>query len=97
MHVASSFARVQKCPDYKIGSSAYVLELLESNRSAYAIFWIKSNLDRKRSIRRKYYTEHDMAGKDYPQRARLDTPTDNGEIVTILTMETFRERQVLWK
>ena len=37
-----------------------------------------------------------MAGKDYTQRARLDTPTESGEIVTILTMETFRERQVLW-
>ena len=47
--------RVQKCSDSKTGRSAYILELVESNRSAYAICWITCDVNRKRSIRGKYY------------------------------------------
>ena len=53
--------RVQKCSDSKTGMSAYILELVESNRSAYARC---CDVNRKQSIR-GHTTEHVMAGKDY--------------------------------
>ena len=56
--------RVQKCSDSKTGMSAYILELVESNRSAYARCWITCDVNRKQSIR-GHTTEHVMVGKDY--------------------------------
>ena len=56
--------RVQKCSDSKTGRSAYILELVESNRSAYARCWITCDVNRKQFIRGNT-TEHVMAGKDY--------------------------------
>ena len=47
--------RVQTCSDSKTGRSAYILELVKSNRSAYAICWITCDVNRKRSIRGKSY------------------------------------------
>ena len=56
--------RVQKCSDSKTGMSAYILELVESNRSAYAICWITCDMNRK-DLLGENTIEHVMAGKDY--------------------------------
>ena len=123
---------LQKCSDSKIGRSAYILELLESNRSSYAICWVKCDVDRRRSIRGKYYRTCNGRkglgkgnGDMYSQKhyssnvfqlllpqfmnylqehngclrrcllslAHSDTTTENDELATILTMETFRENK----
>ena len=60
--------RVQKCSDSKTGMSAYILELVESNRSAYSIYWITCDVNRKRSIRGKYYRTRNGRKGLYTQR-----------------------------
>ena len=59
--------RVQKCSDSKTGMSAYILELVESNRSAYSIYWITCDVNRKRSIRGKYYRTRNGRKGLYPE------------------------------
>ena len=55
MHVASSFARVQKCADYKIGSSAYVWNFLKvigqhMQYSGLKVMWVEIDLLRGNTI-----------------------------------------------
>ena len=72
-------ARVQTGADYKTGRSAYILELVECNRSAYTRYGLKA-MRIERDLLGGHTTEHVMAGKDYAKpgtRAHKITRVEN--------------------
>ena len=86
--------RVQKCSDSKTGRSAYILELVESNRSAYAIYWITGDVNRKRSIGENT-TGHQMAGKDYIIcKGKGDTCSQNHYSSNVATVSATTNMQL---
>ena len=90
--------RVQKCSDSKTGRSAYILELVEINRSAYAICWITCDVNRKRSIRGKNYsTRNGRKGLyNYIHKGKGDTCSQNhcsSNVVTVSATTNIQWRK----
>ena len=88
--------RVQTCSDSKTGRFAYnILELVESNRSAYVIYWITCDVNRKRTIRGKYYRTRNGRKGLYMRKGKGDTCSQNhySSNVAIVSATTNRQRR----
>ena len=79
--------------DWEVCVGVYILELVESNRSAYARCWITCDVNRKQSIRGKYYRTRNGRKGLYIRKGKGDTCSQNRYSSNVTTVSATTNRQ----